>query len=245
MSETWIILGASSAMARALARSLAEDGASLALCGRDVQDLARDAGDMRLRGAGGVEVFTYDTRNPDTEDAILGFAETASGTLNVAVFAGSMPTQDEIAADPALLPGVVLDNFAATARLLLRLAPVMEAKGAGCVVGIGSVAGDRGRLGNFVYGAAKAGFHTFLAGLRNRLGRSGVHVLTVKPGFVDTAMTWGLEGMFLVAAPQAVAADIRKAVAKKRNVIYTPWFWLIIMTIIRSIPERVFKKLQI
>lgn len=245
MSETWIILGASSAMARALARSLAEDGASLALCGRDVQDLARDAADMRLRGASGVEVFAYDTRDPDTEDAILGFAETAPGSLNVAVFTGSMPPQEDVAADPALLPGVVMDNFAATARLLLRLAPMMEAKGAGCVVGIGSVAGDRGRLGNFVYGSAKAGFHTFLAGLRNRLGRSGVHVVTVKPGFVDTAMTWGLEGMFLVAAPQAVAADIRKAVARKRNVIYTPWFWLIIMTIIRSIPERIFKKLQI
>lgn len=232
-------------MARALGRSLAEDGASLVLCGRDVQDLTRDAADMRLRGAAGVEVFAYDTRDPDTEEAILSFAETAPGTLNVAVFAGSMPPQQAIADDPSLVPGVVMDNFAAAARLLLRLAPVMEANGAGTVVGIGSVAGDRGRLGNFVYGAAKAGFHTFLAGLRNRLGRSGVHVLTVKPGFVDTAMTWGIDGMFLVAAPQAVAADIRKAVAKRRNVIYTPWFWLIIMTIIRSVPERIFKRLQI
>ncbi|MEO1239094.1 MAG: SDR family NAD(P)-dependent oxidoreductase, partial [Pseudomonadota bacterium] len=96
-----------------------------------------------------------------------------------------------------------------------------------------------------VYGSAKAGFHTYLAGLRNRLGRSDVHVVTVKPGFVDTAMTWGLEGMFLVASPEKVAHDILRAVDKRRNVIYTPFFWWGIMSIIKSIPEPIFKKLSV
>ena len=125
------------------------------------------------------------------------------------------------------------------------LAPVIEARGGGTVVGVGSVAGDRGRVGNYVYGAAKAGFHTYLSGLRNRLTRSGGHVVTVKPGFVDTAMTWGLEGMFLVAPPEKVANDILKAVRKRRNVIYTPFFWRWIMLIIRLIPEPIFKKLSV
>ncbi|PID35291.1 MAG: short-chain dehydrogenase, partial [Rhodobacterales bacterium] len=107
------------------------------------------------------------------------------------------------------------------------------------------VAGDRGRVGNYVYGAAKAGFATYLSGLRNRLTRAGGHVITVKPGFVDTSMTWGLDGMFLVASPEAVARDILKAVGKRRNVLYTPFFWRWIMLIIRLIPEPLFKKLSI
>lgn len=245
MSETWIILGASSAMARAFGRSMATQGDALLLCGRDTVDLERDAADMALRGAASAHVFPFDTRDPDGFAQILEAGRTSDGVLNIAVFAGSMPAQADIDADPALLSGVVTDNFTAAATFLVAIAPEMEARGAGVVVGIGSVAGDRGRLGNYVYGAAKAGFHTFLSGFRNRMVRSGVHVLTVKPGFVDTAMTWGLEGMFLVASPADVAADIRRAIKKKRNVLYTPWFWIAIMTIIRTIPERIFKKLKV
>jgi short-subunit dehydrogenase len=96
-----------------------------------------------------------------------------------------------------------------------------------------------------VYGASKSGLHTYLAGLRNRLGRVGVHVMTVKPGFVDTAMTFGLPGLFLVAQPESIAVSCLNAAAKRRNVIYTPWFWRIIMTIICTVPERVFRKLSI
>jgi short-subunit dehydrogenase len=105
--------------------------------------------------------------------------------------------------------------------------PGMLARGSGTIIGIGSVAGDRGRLSNYVYGAAKAGFHTYLAGLRNRMGRSGVHVMTVKPGFVDTAMTWGIDGMFLVASPQDVAdtiTDVKKhRKSPEHHEIFDPW----------------------
>ena len=153
--------------------------------------------------------------------------------------------QAEIDADPSLIDGTVTDSFTGPARFLQMLAPLMEARGGGTVVGVGSVAGDRGRIGNYVYGAAKAGFATYLSGLRNRLTRAGGHVVTVKPGFVDTSMTWGLPGLFLVATPEAVAEDLWKAVRKRRNVIYTPFFWRYIMLIIRHIPEPIFKKMKI
>ncbi|MFZ1725678.1 MAG: SDR family NAD(P)-dependent oxidoreductase, partial [Albidovulum sp.] len=176
---------------------------------------------------------------------LIARLESEEGDLNAAVFVGSMPEQSAIDADPALIDGVVTDSFTGPARFLQMLAPLMEARGGGTVVGVGSVAGDRGRIGNYVYGSAKAGFHTYLSGLRNRLTRAGGHVVTVKPGFVDTAMTWGLPGMFLVASPDSVAADIEKAVRKRRNTIYTPFFWRYIMLIIIHVPEFIFKKMKV
>jgi len=245
MSETWIILGATSAMARAFARLKAEEGARLLLAGRDMDELKRLAGDLGFRGADMAEAVAFDARKPESFEPIIERAQTGTGMISAAVFVGSMPEQSAIDADPALIDATVTDNFTGPARFLHMLAPVMEARGGGTVVGIGSVAGDRGRIGNYVYGAAKAGFATYLSGLRNRLNRAGAHVLTVKPGFVDTAMTWGIEGMFLVASPEDIAASIARAVEKQKNVLYTPFFWRYIMLIIRSIPEFLFKKLSI
>lgn len=245
MSETWIILGATSSMARAFGRLVAAEGAHVLLAGRDMDDLKRAAADLQARGAAGAEAVAFDARKPEGFAAIIARTETQEGLINAAVFVGSMPAQEAIDADPSLVDGTILDSFTGPARFLQILAPVMEARGGGAVVGVGSVAGDRGRIGNYVYGAAKAGFATYLSGLRNRLTRAGGHVLTVKPGFVDTAMTWGLPGMFLVASPEAVAASILKAVKKRRNVIYTPFFWRYIMLIIRMIPEFIFKKMSI
>ncbi len=245
MSETWIILGATSTMARALARVLAAQGDALLLAGRDMDDLDRLAADCRLRGAAEAQTVAFDARRPETFQTILDRAAAAKGTLNAAVFVGSMPDQSEIDADPALIDGTVTDSFTGPARFLQMLAPMLETRGAGCIVGVGSVAGDRGRLGNYVYGAAKAGFATYLAGLRNRLGRKGVHVLTVKPGPVDTAMTWGLGRLPLMTTPDRVAADILKGVSKRRNVIYTAAIWRPVMAVIRAIPEPIFKKMSI
>ena len=245
MNETWIILGATSSMARALARALAEQGHSLLLAGRDMDDIKRLAADCTARGAAMAEAVTFDARKPATFTPLIEKLSDQEGMLNAAVFVGSMPEQEAIDNDPSLIDGTVMDSFTGPARFLQMMAPLMEARGGGTVVGIGSVAGDRGRVGNYVYGAAKAGFHTYLSGLRNRLTRAGAHVVTVKPGFVDTAMTWGIEGMFLVAPPEKVATDILRAVEKRRNVIYTPFFWRYIMLIIRSIPEPIFKKMSI
>ncbi|TCP62277.1 short-subunit dehydrogenase [Rhodovulum bhavnagarense] len=245
MSETWIILGASSSMARAFTRKLAERGDGVILAGRNPAELERDAADARVRGAALAETVAFDARDPASFDPILDRLTAQEGTLSAAVFVGSMPPQADIDADPSLIAGVATDSFTGPAEFLHRLAPMIEARGAGTVVGVTSVAGDRGRIGNYVYGAAKAGFATYLSGLRNRLARSGGHVVTVKPGFTDTAMTWGMKGMFLVAAPEKVANDILNAVDKRRNVIYTPLLWMAIMAIIRAIPEPIFKKLSI
>lgn len=245
MNSTWIILGATSSMARAFARAVASEGAGVLLAGRDMEELARLASDCRLRGARIATALHFDARDPETFAPLIARACQEEGELNAAVFAGSMPSQAEIDSDPSLIDGVMADNHTGPARVLHMLAPQMESRGCGAIVGVCSVAGDRGRLNNYVYGAAKAAFATYLSGLRNRLGRSGIHVLTVKPGFVDTAMTWGLPGMFLVASPEDVAHDILRAVRKGRNVIYTPFFWRWIMLIIRAIPEPIFKKLKI
>jgi len=245
MSETWLILGATSSMARAFARRAAASGAGVLLAGRDRDDLAVLADDCRLRGARMAEAIAFDAREPKGFAGLIDRMAAEDGLLSAAVFVGSMPPQADIDADPALIQGVVTDSFTGPAQVLQMLAPLMEARRGGTVVGVGSVAGDRGRIGNYVYGASKAGFATYLSGLRNRLTRAGGHVVTVKPGFVDTSMTWGLPGMFLVASPEKVAEDIWRAVGKKRNVIYTPFFWRYIMLIIRHIPEFIFKKMKI
>ena len=243
--ETWLILGASSAIGRAFAREAASRGADIILAGRDEVDLDRSAADIRITTRREVSVVSFDATDLASHAAIAERIASLPGTLNVALLFGIMPEQAAMDADPAQALACIETGLLGAVSILHRLAPELEKRRAGCVVGFGSVAGDRGRLKNYVYGATKSGLHTYLAGLRNRLGRSGVHVLTVKPGFVDTAMTFGLPGMFLVAQPDAVARACLDAVAKRRDVLYVPWFWLGIMTIIRAVPERVFKRLSI
>lgn len=243
--ETWIILGASSSMAGPFIRSLAEAGHGLILAGRDKSDLAAIASDAKARGAADVAQVPLDVRDASSFKPILNHAEGCEGQLCCAVFVGSMPDQSLIDEDPALIEGVVTDSFSGPARFLQAVAPMLESRGGGSIVGVGSVAGDRGRLGNYVYGAAKAGFATYLSGLRNRLGRAGVHVMTVKPGPVDTAMTWGLGPQPFMTTPDVVAQDILKGLRKRRNVVYTAGIWRWVMLVIRNIPEPIFKKMSI
>jgi short-subunit dehydrogenase len=240
MKSAWLVLGASSAIARAFARRAATSGAAVLLVARDAEDANALAADLVLRGSPSCRAIGFDG------DVAAAFRDFAQGAVpNVYLAFGSMPAQSEIDADPAALAQTLDVNFAAPVALLHRLMPVLEAGPGGAIVALGSVAGDRGRLKNYVYGAAKAGLHAYLQGLRARGARSGVHVVTVKPGFVDTAMTWGLPGMFLVASPDAIAAACMRAVAGKRDVVYAPFFWWGIMAVIRHIPERIFKKLNI
>ncbi len=244
-AQTWLVLGASSAIARAFAREAARRGADILLAGRDHEDLARTAGDIRVSYGVAARAVAFDAGDYAGHAALAASLADLPGVLNVALLFGIMPDQAAMDADPALAVSCVETNAAGAISVLHRIAPLLEARRAGVVVGFGSVAGDRGRLKNYVYGASKAALHTYLAGLRNRLGRSSVHVMTVKPGFVDTAMTFGLPGMFLVAQPRDVARACLDAAAKKRDVLYVPWFWFGIMGIIRAVPERVFKRLAI
>jgi len=244
MSNAWLILGASSSMARAFTRLAAQNGAHVLLAGRDAADLALLAQDAKLRGAASAAALPFDTRKPDGFAALIAQLLALDATPNIAIFAGSMLDQAKLEAAPDGLAGMITDNLAGPAQLLLLAMPEMIARPGGVIIGVSSVSGDRGRASNYGYGAGKAGFTAFLSGLRARLSRSKVHVMTVKPGFVDTAMTWGLPGLFLVASPDAAAKRIWHAAKRRRNVIYVPGFWWIIMTIISCVPEFIFKKMK-
>ena len=243
--QTWLILGASSAIARAFAREAASRGADVILAGRDTEDLARTAADIVIATGGNATAQSFDAVDFASHAALAEKLTAVPGVLNVALLFGTMPEQASMDQNPDLALTCVASTFTGAVSILHRLAPLLEARGDGVVIGFGSVAGDRGRLKNYVYGAAKSGLHTYLSGLRNRLGRAGVHVMTVKPGFVDTAMTFGQPGLFLVASPDFVARTCLDAAAKRKNEIYVPWFWWGIMTVIRAIPERMFKRLSI
>ena len=247
MSETrtWLILGASSSIGRAFARAAATRGGDIILAGRDRDDLARTARDIETTTGRAARALQFDALAYQTHGALAADLAIVPGVLNVVVLFGTMPEQSAMDADPGLALSCIDSVFSGAVSVLQHLAPGLEKRGSGVVIGFGSVAGDRGRLKNYVYGAAKSGFHTYLGGLRNRLGRSGVHVMTVKPGFVDTAMTFGLPGLFLLASPDSVADACLDAAVKRRDIIYVPWFWRFIMLIICSVPERIFKKLSI
>lgn len=243
-AETWIVLGATSGIARAFVRLLAARGAHLVLAGRTVAELELIAEDCRHRGAASAETASFDARDPSGYRALVEALVQRPGTLNAASFVGSMPDQALLDADPSLISGVVADNFTGPAQFLTLLLPALEARGKGVIIGTSSVAGDRGRLGNYVYGGSKAGFATYLSGLRNRARRKGVHVMTVKPGPVDTVMTWGRKMPFM-AAPEAVAKTILEGADKRRNIVYCAPIWQAISLIIRMIPEAIFKRLSI
>jgi short-subunit dehydrogenase len=243
--ETWILLGASSPIGRAFAEQVARDGSHLILAGRDVEDMEATAAHLRIATASTVEVARFDAADLSSHAAVASEWSQRPGRLNVVLLFAAMPEQKDMDAAPDLALHCIAATYAGAVSILHHLAPHIEQRKAGTIIGFGSVAGDRGRLKNYIYGSAKAGLHTYLAGLRNRLARSGVHVLTAKPGFVDTAMTWGAPGVFLVASPQMVARKCLSAARRKRNVCYVPWFWSPIMLIIRSVPEMIFKRLSI
>lgn len=166
-----------------------------------------------------------------------------STQLNVLVAIGSMPDQDAMHANPQLLANMIESTYAGPVALLEGLAPEFVHQRSGRIIVIGSVAGDRGRVKNYLYGSAKAGLATYTEGLRARLFRAGPTVTLVKPGFVDTSMTWGLPGLFLVAAPEDVARAMLTAADKGKAVVYLPGFWRLIMLIIQHIPTVVMKRL--
>lgn len=245
--DVWLVAGASSAIARAFARAAAAAGADVILAGRDRPDLDIAAGDIAIRTQRQASVLEFDAAAFDSHAAFVAAAREAAGakTLNLFIAFGVMPEQDEIDADGTLVRRVFDANLTGAVSLLQAAVPVFEAQKRGHIVVLGSVAGDRGRRKNYVYGATKAGLATYLQGLRARLFASGVSVTTVKPGFVDTAMTFGRPGMFLVAEPADVALACLAAARGGKGDIYVPWFWWIIMTIIRNIPERIFKRMNI
>lgn len=245
MSQAVLILGATSAIARATAAAFAARGYSLYLASRDLEELARSAADLRLRYNVEVRHGLFDAEATDTHEAFFNSVVAALPDLSGVVLAFGYLGDPQAARDFGVGARVIASNFTGAASILSYCANYFEPKKSGFIIGISSVAGDRGRQSNYVYGAAKGALSLYLQGLRNRLFASGVRVITVKPGFVDTAMTYGLPGLFLVATPQAIGERIAGALDKSADVVYLPWFWRYIMLIIKHIPEPVFKRLKL
>ena len=247
MNEAVAILGAGSAIGRALAGELARQGSRLILAGRRLEDLERIASDCRLRFGAEVRVLPFDALAFEEHAAFFERCTESfdEGLDGIALCYGEMPEEDEARAKIAVARQMIDVNYTSAVSLLESAAGYLARRGRGWVCAIGSVAGDRGRPGNHLYGSTKAALGTYLQGLRARLAKFGVAVVTIKPGFVDTRMTYGRSGLFWVASPQRVARDALRGIRRDRAVVYTPWFWAWIMLVIRLLPDRIFKQLDL
>ena len=239
-----LILGATSAIAEAVARHYAGRGASLFLAARDEQRLAHIAADLKVRGAREVATGLIDFDQVDQHAALLESARSALGGIDVALLAwGTLPDQTLCDGSVEATLAAVHTNGVAPIALMPALVPLLQAPATLAV--ISSVAGDRGRASNAAYGSAKAAVSAYSSGLRQRLNGRGINVLTIKPGFVDTPMTASFRKGALWAQPDAVAAAIVRAIDRGRGEAYVPWFWWGIMQVIRHIPEFVFRRVKL
>lgn len=240
-----LIVGASSAIAKACARRYAAQGHSFMLIARNQEALEKLAKDLTARGAEAVCYRIADFSGQEylavMQDAIAAMEQIDLVLMAHSVLGEQTLYQNDVEAFEQMLQV----NSISSMNMLTVLANVMEQQGNGKIAFISSVAGDRGRASNYAYGASKAVVNTFLQGLRARLSRANVHVLTIKPGFVDTPMTANIENKGLLwAQPEAIAKGIEKALSKNKAEVYLPWFWCIIMGIIKRIPTKIFNKLN-
>jgi short-subunit dehydrogenase len=239
-----LIVGATSAIAHETARRFAREGAKFFLVGRSADKLAILKDDLLARGAAIAETYELDMTEKEQQRAMFDAAIQALDGLDALIVAHGTLTDQKAAQDDAQVAMHELDiNFLSTVPVLTYAANLFEQQRRGAITVISSVAGDRGRGSNYVYGSAMAAKTAFTSGLRNRLAKVGVPVLTVKPGFVDTPMTADVKKNFLFASASDVGQAIYDAMKKGRDVLYTPIFWRGIMAIIRSVPEPIFKRL--
>jgi short-subunit dehydrogenase len=242
-----LVLGGTSGIGRATTAAFARRGYEVVVTGREVTEAVRAAKDLAIRFGVVAHGKAFDAAAPSGHPIFFSdVVETTGGRLHGVVAAFGL-LGDQVAAreDPDATARIIATNYTGVVSILSIAARWLEERRLGFIVGIGSVSGDRGRQSNYLYGSAKAGAAVFLAGLRNRLYCAGVQVVTVKPGFVDTEMTFGMPGLFLVADPEMVGERIARAVERRIDVVYVPWFWRWIMVIIRLIPERLFKRLSL
>jgi short-subunit dehydrogenase len=241
-----LIIGATSAIAEACAKRFAAQGHRLFLLARNSTRLESLAQDLRVRGATEVHCASFEANALETHQALLEQVKTElNGLDRVLIAHGTLSDQQACEQSVELTLQELQTNALSVIALLTLLANHFEQQRHGNIAVIGSVAGDRGRQSNYIYGTAKGALSIFLQGLRNRLHKSGVQVLTIKPGFVDTPMTAAFPKGPLWATPEKVALDIDKAIEKNKDVLYTPGFWILIMLIIKSVPETIFKRLSL
>ncbi|WP_109124221.1 SDR family oxidoreductase [Dyella sp. C11] len=241
-----VIIGATSAIAEATARLYAARGAQLFLIARNATRLTDIAADLRVRGSQEVFHASLDVNDLDAHAHVIEQAWAALGSVDVVLVAhGTLPDQAQCESSVEVALKEFSTNATSTIALLTSMAPRFEAQRSGVMAVISSVAGDRGRQSNYLYGSAKAAVSAFASGLRQRMAKVGVNVLTIKPGFVDTPMTREFKKGALWAKPDDIARGIVRGADRGRNVMYLPFFWLPIMLIIRHIPEFIFKRIKL
>ncbi len=241
-----LVLGATSGIAEATCRIWASQGASIFLVARNAEKLAAVAQDLKIRGASYVDTAVADLDDTDKHPALLAHAVNSLTGMDIAYLAhGVLGDQEEAEQDFNAAAQILYTNLMAPVSLLTWLANFCVQRHAGTLAVISSVAGDRGRKSNYLYGASKAGLSAFLGGLRNRVDREGVTVLTIKPGPTRTAMTAAMPKSEKFADVDSVAESIVRAIDKGKDNLYVPFQWQPIMFVIRNIPERIFKKLNL
>ena len=242
--STVLVLGARSDVARVVARRFAAEGHAIQLAARDCGRLEADRNDLALRYRVPVSLHEFDALDVEGHAAFLQGLPVLPDTVICAVGLLGRQVADE--GDVASAITVMRSNYEGPASILSHLANAFAARRSGSIIGISSVAGERGRATNYIYGSAKAGFTAFLSGLRNRLASQGVHVATICPGFIATRMTAGMDlPEKLTASAEEVAEAIFAAHRKRRDVVYVRPIWRLVMMVIRSIPEPVFKRMKI
>lgn len=240
-----LILGATSSIARATAMAFARQGFPLYLAGRDQSELARIASDLNIRYDIAVNYGYFDAERTELHGEFFDkVRQSTQGLAGVVQAFGYISTT---------LPGksieedlkVISINFSGAVSILNLCSDYFSENKAGFIIGISSVAGDRGRQSNYIYCSAKSGLTTYLQGLRNKLHKSNVRVITIKPGYVDTPMAFGKPNLFLVESPEVIGEKIANTIHKNKDVFYFPWFWRYIMLVIKLIPENIFKRMNI
>jgi decaprenylphospho-beta-D-erythro-pentofuranosid-2-ulose 2-reductase len=241
---TALLLGAASDMAIAIAEEFASHGYDIQLAARNVNRLLPLQSDLAIKYSSRVSIHEFDALAFDTHQSFFDELN-PKPDVTVCVF-GYLGENEKAVKDWQQASKIIHTNYTGAVSILNTVAMYYADQGKGVIAGIASVAGERGRQSNYLYGSAKAGFTAYLSGLRNSLYHRGVHVVTVQPGFVYTKMTEDLKlPAMLTAKQEEVAQAVYKAVVKKKNVVYVKWFWKPIMTVIKTIPEFMFKKLKL
>jgi len=247
MSKRILIVGATSSICRHISNELVQPGDSVCLAARNREELSNIAADLEIRNSPQA-IFTrhFDSNEFDGHEQFVHEVSELLGGIDIVVVAtGVLGDQIKARSSTSDMLQIINSNFTGIATVLGHVANVMEYQKSGHIIVLSSVAGDRGRQSNYIYGAAKSAINAYMGGLRNRLFASGAKVTTVKLGFVDTKMIAGMESAFLQASPEYIAKKLVSKITKSDGVIYLPWFWRYIMMIIIHIPVFIFKRLKL
>jgi short-subunit dehydrogenase len=241
----FLILGATSAIAMAVCARLADRGTRFFLVARNAARLDAVRNDLLIRGAPSVDTYIADLDDTALHPDLLAAAHKSLGGIDAALIAhGVLGDQQQAQRSYAAAEAILRTNFLSAVSLITWLANYFEERRHGTLAVISSVAGDRGRKSNYVYGSSKGALNTFLDGVRNRIDRAGVHVLTIRPGFVDTPMTAHLASKPLIVSPATAARGVLKAIENRKDIAYVPGFWALIMGVVRCVPQSIFKRLN-